>query len=252
MNGDILAACAKQTAKWGTRSTKGNKPEESSPRPGKRLIVVDSDSESDGGKTVATAKRSRHSKGNPDVEEADELKRAARGRLKEKSRSAAGPGNKQASPPGDELQDNQPLSKYSVGDRALVHLVVDSKKPWQAQSSVAGPQEQKRLPSSTSAPLGIRSSKRRAEDESAGLVAQRREPKASHGASESNEPSSSHTPRRSNLSVADRNTSPAGRSLMTAARGSSDADAGAPARHGKEDVRGAGRRAVDGGVHRLF
>ena len=102
MNGDILAACAKQTAKWGTRSTKGNKPEESSPRPGKRLIVVDSDSESDGGKTVATAKRSRHSKGNPDVEEADELKRAARGRLKEKSRSAAGPGNKQASPPGDD------------------------------------------------------------------------------------------------------------------------------------------------------
>jgi hypothetical protein len=73
-----------------------------SPRPGKRPIVVDSDSESDGGKTVATAKRSRHSKGNPDVEEADELNRAARGRLKEKSRSAAGPGNKQASPLGDD------------------------------------------------------------------------------------------------------------------------------------------------------
>jgi hypothetical protein len=154
---------------------------------------------------------------------------------------------------GTKLQD-QPLIEYSIGDRALVHLVVgrpslvvDSKNPWQAQPCGAGPQEQKRPPSSTSAPLGIRSSKRPAEDQSAGLVAQRREPKASNGASESNEASSAHTPRRSNLAVSDRNTSPAGRSLMTAARGSSDADAGALASNGREDVRGAGRRAVDGG-----
>ncbi len=58
-----------------------------------------------------------------------------------------------------------------------MHLLVDSKK--KAPASVAGTQEKKSHPSSTSDPLGIRS-KQRAEDESAGLVAQRREQKASN------------------------------------------------------------------------